>query len=153
LGKNNVVIAVAGDITTDELSGVLDDVFGALPEVTLPEAPPDITVKNAGRISIFKKDIPQTIIEMLQPGIDRTHPDYHTAQVMNFILGSSGFGSRLTREIREKRGLTYGIYSYFLDMRHFDGLQVSTSTAKENTAEMISLIKAEWEKMKTAPVS
>jgi zinc protease len=72
---------------------------------------------------------------------------------MNFALGSSGFGSRLTEEIREKRGLTYGIYSYFNDLDHFDGLQVSTSTENANVAEVLSLVNVEWDKMKTAPIS
>jgi zinc protease len=73
--------------------------------------------------------------------------------VLNFILGSSGFGSRLTEEIREKRGLTYGIYSSYMDMNYFDGLDISTSTENKNAGEMISLIKAEWKKIKDAPVT
>lgn len=152
IGKNNLVVAVSGDMTKEELAATLDKIFGGLPDVKPPVQAPDIALQNAGKVFVFKKDIPQTIVEMLQPGIDRHHPDYQLAQVMNFVLGSSGFGSRLTEEIREKRGLTYGIYSYFIDMRHFDGLQVSTSTETKNTAEMISLVKVEWEKMKNEPI-
>lgn len=153
IGKNNLVVAVAGDMTKEELATTLDQVFGGLPTITPPASAADLTLQNAGKVFSFKQEIPQTIVEMMQPGIDRHHPDYQLAQVMNFILGSSGFGSRLTEEIREKRGLTYGIYSYFLDMKHFDGLQVSTSTENKNTAEIISLVKTEWEKMKTEPVT
>lgn len=153
LGRNNIVIALAGDITKEQASAMLDNVFGELPEITPPEEPEDIVVQNQGRITLFKKDIPQTIIETVQPGISRKHPDYQVAQVMNFILGSSGFGSRLTEEVREKRGLTYGIYSYFISMRHFDGLQVSTSTENKNAAEVLSLINKEWDRMKTSPVT
>ncbi|MCE7887284.1 MAG: insulinase family protein [Alphaproteobacteria bacterium PRO2] len=153
IGKNNLVVAVAGDMTKEELAATLDQVFGGLPTITPPAPAADLTLQNTGKIFVFKKEIPQTIVEMMQPGIDRHHPDYQLAQVMNFVLGSSGFGSRLTQEIREKRGLTYGIYSYFIDMKHFDGLQVSTSTETKNTAEMISLVKVEWEKMKNEPIS
>jgi len=140
-------------MTKEELATTLDNIFGDLPDVKPPAQAPDIALQNAGKVFVFKQDIPQTIVEMMQPGIDRHHPDYQLAQVMNFVLGSSGFGSRLTEEIREKRGLTYGIYSYFIDMKHFDGLQVSTSTETKNTAEMISLVKVEWEKMKNEPIS
>lgn len=153
IGKNNMAVAVAGDITKEELMATLDQVFGGLPDVSPPPFTPVTGLQGEGRVFVHKKDIPQTIIEILQPGIDKLDPDYQTAQVMNFILGSSGFGSRLTQEIREKRGLTYGIYSYFLDMKYFDGLQVSTSTENKNTDEVLSLVKAEWEKMKTAPVT
>lgn len=153
LGKNNLVVSVAGDIKKEELGPLLDKIFGALPEAALPAPPPMLTLQNTGTVNVYKKDIPQSVVEMLQPGIDRKDPDYQVAQVMNFVLGSSGFGSRLTEEIREKRGLTYGIYSSFMDMDYFDGLSVSTSTENKNAAEIIGLTKAEWERMKETPVS
>ena len=152
IGRNTLHVAVAGDITAEALKDVLDDVYGALPEVSLP-AIDDLSLQNQGEIVLYEKDIPQTIIEVMQPGIDRNDPDYTTAQVMNFVLGSSGFGSRLTEEIREKRGLTYGIYSRFFDMDHFEGLSVGTSTKNENVEEMLSLIAAEFEKMRDAPIT
>ena len=153
LGRNNLVVAVAGDINAAQLSVILDEVFGSLPVVDLPSKLDNLEIQNAGGIFVHEKDIPQTVVEIMQPGIDRSDPDYHTAQVMNFILGSSGFGSRLMREIREKRGLTYGIYSSLVDMEHFDGLGVSTATKNESVGDMLSLIGAEWNKMVTAPPS
>lgn len=152
LGKNNLVIAVAGDISAAELSTKLDEIFGGLPEV--PSKPSDkTTLKNAGKTYIFKKDIPQTIIEIAQTGVSREDPDYHAAQLMNYILGGSGFGSRLTEEIREKRGLTYGIYSYFQEYEATKAFHISTSTENKNVSDMIALIKTEWQKMKQAPVT
>ena len=152
IGKNNLVVSVAGDITSEELSTVLDDVFGDLPDVVLPQMG-DLELQNQGQIFHYKRDIPQTVIEIMQPGIGRDDPAFHTAQVMNFILGSSGFGSRLTEEIREKRGLTYGIYSYFYDLDHLKGMSVSTSTANVNVAEMLELIKDEFNRMASTPVT
>lgn len=153
LALNQLHVSVAGDITEDELKTVLDDVFGDLPKDITPSEVADLSLTNPGKIYIYNKDIPQTVIEITQPGIDRHDEDYHTAQIMNFILGSSGFGSRLTKEIREKRGLTYGIYSYFTDMDHTETLSVSTSTKNENVPEMLSLIKAEFNKMAAAPIT
>jgi zinc protease len=153
LSRDRLVVAVAGDITAAELARILDFIFGGLPgSVSLPSLPA-ARLTNAGRTVLYQKDIPQTVIEMIQPGIDVRDPDYQGAQVMNFILGSSGFGSRLTREIREERGLTYGVYSSFVDMDKFDGLGASTSTRNESVAETLSLIKAEWNKMRDVPVS
>jgi zinc protease len=153
IGKNNLMVAVAGDMTKEELATTLDKVFGGLPTITPPTEAPPVELKNTGKIFVHKKDIPQTVVEMMQPGIDRHDPDYQIAQIMNFVLGSSGFGSRLTKEIREDRGLTYGIYSYFIDLKHFNGLQVSTSTENKNVAEVIQLTQAEWDKMKAQPIS
>ncbi len=153
LGKNNLVVSVSGDITKEELTTLLDTMFGQLPTVTLPAPPKAIELQNSNTINVYKKDIPQTIVEMLQPGIDRKDADYQAAQVLNFILGSSGFGSRLTEEIREKRGLTYGIYSYYTDMEYFDGLEVSTSTENKNAAEIIAMTKIEWKRMKDTLVT
>jgi len=151
IGRDNLVVGVAGDITAAELATVLDDVFAALPNVQLPEPSQPLTLQNQGKIFLHEKDIPQTIIEIVQPGIDKNSPDYHKAQVMNYILGASGFGSRLMEEIREKRGLTYGIYSYYQHMDRFNGLNVGTSTENKNVPEMLSLITTEWDRMKTAP--
>lgn len=152
IGRNNLVIAVAGDITAKELAGQLDTIFGALPEVNTPEVA-DLSIQNQGKTFLYDHDSPQTIVEILQPGIKRDDPAYHTAQVMNFVLGSSGFGSRLTEEIREKRGLTYGIYSGLQTMDHAAALSVSTSTANASVREMLDLIRAEFERMKKSPVS
>lgn len=153
LGKNNLVVAVAGDITPDQLAAALDKMFAGLPESIETTMPPYLNLQNQGKIYVYETPIPQTIISVLQPGIKRTDPDYQTAQIMNFILGSSGFGSRLMDQIREKRGLTYGIYSSFINMDHFDGLSVSTSTDNKNAGEILKLTKAEWDGMKAAPVS
>lgn len=152
IGKNNLVVAAAGDITTEELATLLDDVFGDLPDVEVTPQE-ELEVQNAGESFVYQYDAPQTFIEIMQPGIDRHDPEYQAAQVMNFILGSSGFGSRLTEEIREKRGLTYGIYSSLYNLDAMDALSISTSTANENVEEMLKLIRAEFTKMIDEPIS
>lgn len=154
LKKDDLSIAVAGDISAKELEAILNEIFAELPsraESLLQDY--EISLKNTGQTFFHDEEIPQTIILMMQKGIDLKSPDYHTGQVMNFILGSSGFGSRLTDEIREKRGLTYGIYSYFTDMAHVDTLSVQTSVKNQSATETLKLIKAEWSKMKNTQVS
>jgi len=144
---------VMGDITATELGSILDEIFGALPANATLANVADSAVRNGGETILYDLDIPQTIIEIIQPGIGRDHPQYYTGMVMNFILGSSGFGSRLTEEIREKRGLTYGIHSYFQDMEHVDLFGVSTSTKNESVPEMLSLIKQELVRIQDEPVT
>jgi len=152
LGKNNLVVAVAGDIDAERLSVVLDNIFAGLPDVDIPSAD-DVAVQNIGKIAIYEKDIPQTIVEMMKPGIARNDPDYFTAQVMNFVLGSSGFGSRLTEEIREKQGLTYGVYSSFYNLDHLNAMAVSTSTKNENVPKMLAAIESEFETMRDGGIT
>lgn len=153
LTRDRLHIAVAGDITADELKTVIEGIFSTLPEKAPENTTQPVKLQNKGSVFLYKQDIPQTIIEMMQTGIARNDPDYFKAQIMNFILGSSGFGSRLTEEIREKRGLTYGIYSYLSNSDYFNGLAVSTSTATDNTKEMLGLITAEWERMRSYPIT
>lgn len=153
LSRDNLVIAVVGDITADDLSRTLDDVFGDLPAgENLPQQN-DFSLKNEGATVLLEQDMPQTIISMAQNGIARDDPDYYTAAVMNYILGSSGFGSRLMEEIREKRGLSYGIYSGLETADHVNILTVGTSTKNETANEVLDLIKQEWTKMKTTEVT
>lgn len=153
LAKDNLVVSVVGDITADDLKTRLDQVFGTLPATaSLSKASP-YAVQNPGMVALYKKDIPQTILRIMQPGIGRDSPDYYPALLMDFILGGSGFGSRLTEEIREKRGLTYGIHSGFYDLDQLKAYNISTSTKNEKSAEMMTLIKAEMTKMKIAPVT
>ena len=152
IGRNNIAIAVAGDITADELKTVLDEIFSDIKTVDLKPVE-NIDIQNGGQTFLYKHDVPQVFIEIMQPSIKIDDPAYQAAQVMNFILGSSGFGSRLTEEIREKRGLTYGVYSYFNNMNYAQSLAVSTSTSVENTGKMLSLIKAEFNKLAQTPIS
>lgn len=142
LARENLRIGVAGDITADELTEILDTIFSELPEK--PEDLKDIDdiqIRNAGEIVLFKKDIPQTILRYVQNGIDRHDPDYQAAQVLNYILGGAGFGSRLTEELREKNGLTYGIYSYFDAMDHANSFTIQSSTQNINATVFEGLVK------------
>ncbi len=152
LGKNQLVIGASGDITAEELKTLLDDIFGDLPVREIKETQKH-PLKNIGATYLYEQDIPQTIIRISQAGISRKDEDYYNAKIMNFILGESGFGSRLMEEAREKRGLTYGIYSYFQEFDESEILKISTSTANENTANILDIITSEWDKIKTVPVS
>lgn len=151
--RDNLVVAVAGDIGAAELPALLERLFGVLPEKADIVAVPETQVRGAGTVSLYERDIPQSVIQILQPGIKRDSPDYEAAQVMNQILGGGGFGSRLTEEIREKRGLTYGVYSSFVDMDGAQGFSVATSTQNEKAGEVLDLIRAEWKKMRESDAS
>lgn len=153
LTRKNLVVAATGDISAEDLGKALDRIFASLPEDGLASDVPDGAVKNGGTVTLYSQNIPQTILEIMLPGIRRTDPDYDKAQVMNFILGGGGFGSRLMEEIREKRGLTYGIYSQMYLADHIQALTVSASTENKNAGQVVELTKVEMARMRETPVT
>ncbi len=153
LTRDRLVVAVAGAISVEELADRLDALFGALPEKGAADAVPDTTVRNGGTLTLYKQPIPQTLIEVMMPAFGREDPAYYSLQIMNFIFGGAGFGSRLMEEVREKRGLTYGIYSSVINYRHLDALSISLSTQNDKAAQALAVIRAEMARLVNEPVS
>ncbi|MDD9900120.1 MAG: pitrilysin family protein [Alphaproteobacteria bacterium] len=108
--RNGLKVAIAGDITKDAAAAMLDLIFGALPEKPAPPLPQTghTNLKHGGKIILLPIDTPQTYISAGSEGISHHDKDWHAAVVMNYILGGGAFDARLMKEIREKRGLTYG---------------------------------------------
>ncbi len=153
LTKDRLLIAITGDITADQVRTSLDKTFAALEAKAPAGGIADTTVQNSGKIYLYEQPIPQTMIEMILPAFGREDPDYYALQVMNYIFGGAGFGSRLMDEVREKRGLTYGIYSSVNDYRHLDTIGISTSTKNESVAEVLKLTSEAMVKMQNETVS
>jgi zinc protease len=141
-------IGVAGDITAEELKPLLDATFGPLPkhgaEATVPEATP-----VTGQTIVVDKDIPQAVAVFGETGLPRDDPDFYAAYVVNYILGGGGFASRLTEEVREKRGLAYSVYSYLYPLDHAALVIGGTATNNARMQESLALIRREWARMAT----
>ena len=90
---------------------------------------------------------------MVWDGIPQDDPDFYAAKIMNYIYGGSGFGSRLMTEVREKRGLSYGIYSGLSHMEHANIMMIQTSTRNETVGEVLSLVEQERQKIITENIS
>ena len=142
--RDNLVIGVTGAITAEALAGVLDTVFGGLPAEAAPVAVPAIVPANDGRRLLVERAGPQSSMLLAQPGIARDDPDYYAAYVLNHILGGSGFTARLTEEVRQARGLTYGIYSYMALSRHAELLMIGSSLSNENVGEALAVVRGLW---------
>ncbi len=153
LTKDRLIISVTGDIKKEELSKTLDDIFGALPATGEKNKVKSFELKNTGKTFLYKKDIPQTIISSAMPSFGKNDPDYDALRVMNYIYGGGGFGSRLMEEAREKRGLTYGIYSSLLMQDNVRAITVSTSTKNESVAEMKEIIANEMTTLRNTEVT
>ena len=145
--RSGLLIAVSGDIGAKTLARLLDETFGGLPQASgMPETPKPV-ITPAAETKIISRPIPQTIIVMGNEGLLRSDPDFIPAYIANFILGGGGFGSRLTEEVREKRGLTYSVYSAMYAYRKAGVFFASAGTRNEKAAEALKVMKAEIARM------
>jgi len=98
-------------------------------------------------VTLVDLPTPQSVALFGHKGIKRDDPDFFAAFVMNQIFGASGFTSRLTTEVREKRGLTYGVYTYLASYDLAALYMGSVASANDRIAQAIDVIKTEWAKM------
>jgi zinc protease len=143
LSRDALVIGVVGDVTAEELGPLLDGAFGTLPAQgdpsrTIAEAAP----QQLGQLEVIRRQIPQSAIAFGLPGIKRDDPDWYAGHVMNYVLGGGGFNSRLMEEVREKRGLTYGVYTYLYPLDHAGVWLGGVATQNARVAESLDVIRA-----------
>lgn len=146
-GRDRLVVAAAGDIAPDDLAKALDRIFGTLPAKAAVPRIPDATMKGGGETILIPRPTAQTVMLMGQPGVKRDDPDWYAASVMNYVLGGGGFGSRLMEEVREKRGLSYGVYSYLIPMDHAALVMAGGSTVNAKAGQALDIMRQEWARM------
>ncbi|MGH6962175.1 MAG: M16 family metallopeptidase [Dongiaceae bacterium] len=149
LARDNLVVGVVGDITAAELAPLLDATFGGLPaKADMSPVPEAKRAAPGAVIIIIDKDVPQSVVLFGQDGIKRNDPDFFAAYLMNHILGGGGFSSRLTREVREKRGLAYSVSTAIVALDRVGLIQGSVGTQNARVAESIAVIREEWRRMR-----
>ena len=148
-GRDQLFVAVVGDVTPEELGTLLDSTFMVLPEKAAPMVLHDTDVRADGGLLVVEKDIPQSVVAFGHSGIKRDDPDYYAAYVVNYILGGGGFSSRLYEEVREKRGLAYSVYSYLNPLDRAALVMGGVATQNARVVESLDLIRAEWQRIGT----
>ena len=145
--RDTLRVVAVGDIDAKQLGDILDKVFGELPAKA--ELRPVVgTAPNAAeKLKIVEMDVPQSVVQFGLPGLARKDPDFIPAFVMNQILGGGGFASRLTEEVREKRGLAYSVYSYLQPYKSAATFGGGVATKNEAVKESIDVIRAELQRM------
>jgi len=141
---NNAIIAVAGDITQEKFVKLLQTHLAEWQREDIPDISwPEEQQPAAKQITIDKK-VTQANVIMGHIGIARANPDYYAVQVMNYILGGGGFGSRLMDKIREELALVYSIGSSFSARKHAGPftvvLQTKNASASQAVEESLKVI-------------
>ncbi len=151
--RDRLIIATAGNVTKAEMSETIDSIFGNLPEsgADLTKLEP-VDFKPIIERAAFESDSPQTSVQMIWPAIEKKDPDYFAYRVMNQILGGGGFSSYLMEEVREKQGLTYGIYSSPVFMGAANYIVIGSATTPDNIQPMKDSVAAIIDNMKISTV-
>ncbi len=146
--RKGLVIGAVGDITAAELSGLIDQVFGGLSPGDTGADIPETSPGDSGALVVRRAAVPQSAVSFGQAGPKRDDPDWYAAFVLNDIIGGGGFRGRLMKEIREKRGLAYGVSTGLVPYRHAGLILGSIATENSRVAESVALIRAEWQRMR-----
>ncbi|WP_323716303.1 M16 family metallopeptidase [Paracoccus aminovorans] len=146
LARDRVVVAAAGDISAEDLGKLIDTLLSGLPEKGSAPLPQPATLALKGGVTVIDWDSPQTVVSFAQPGLPMSDPDYFAAYVADHILGGGGFSSRLMDQIREKRGLTYGVGTGLANGLYGETWQGGMASANDKVAEAVGLIRSEWDR-------
>ncbi|MFN4171274.1 MAG: M16 family metallopeptidase [Pseudorhodobacter sp.] len=145
LARDRVFVAAAGDISAEDLGAVMDALLSDLPATGAP-LPQQADWKLAGGVTVVDFPTPQSVIRFGHQGIKRDDPDFFPAFVLNEIIGGGRFSARLMTEVRDRRGLTYGISSFLSPRDHAELYLGQFATSNATAAEAIGIVRAEWAK-------
>lgn len=137
---HGIKIAVAGDITKPVLTKLLGDTFKPVSNQAVAGLP-DVGRLGAPGVHVVPLAVPQPSVVFGLPGIMRADPDFIPGYVANYVLGGGGFSSRLMDEVREKRGLTYGISTSLASMNKASVLQGSVATRANAVHQTVQVVK------------
>jgi zinc protease len=145
--RDTLTVGIVGDIEADAAGKLIDRVFGSLPAKAVLVPVPDVTMQGLGERIVINLDVPQTVINFGGPGLARHDPDFVTGYVVNHIYGAGSMSSRLYKEVREKRGLAYGVNTRLVWMDHANIVSGGTATRSDRAAETLSLMEEETKRM------
>lgn len=143
LARDRVVIGAAGDISAAELGALIDTLLGGLPATGTPHPGPAPWLLPPG-VTVVDFPSPQSTVFFGQEGLRRDDPDFFAAYVLNEVMGGGRFSARLMREVREKRGLTYGIGTWLVPMDLAELYLGQFSASNDKVADALEVVRAEW---------
>jgi zinc protease len=144
--KKELHIGVSGDISEKSIKKYIEKVFGKFSiENVKPNFEKFIDLPRGQKV--IELDTPQSSVVFGHPGLSRSDKDYFSLRLANYILGGGGFQSRLYKQIREKKGLVYSIYSYPISYKHDGFMMGGFQTRNKSVFDTIDRVKDEWSKI------
>ncbi|MBU0689862.1 MAG: insulinase family protein [Gammaproteobacteria bacterium] len=141
-GAKDAVVALMGDVTRQQAEAIAQQLTARLPQRGSVAPLPAVDSLEGPSEQRIPHPASQSHILIGAPGIARDDPDYFTLYVGNYILGGGGFVSRLMNEVREKRGMAYSVYSYFMPMQQPGAFQIGLQTKNEQVDEALQVVRA-----------
>jgi zinc protease len=138
---DRAVVAIMGDATRAQAEAIAQQLTAQLPRSAAPSALPKFAMKIAASEQRILHPASQSHILIGAPGMARNDPDFFPLFVGNYTLGGGGFASRLMNEVREKKGLAYSVYSYFMPLKQPGVFQIGLQTKKEQADEALQLAR------------
>lgn len=139
----NMVVALMGDIGRPEAEALASALAAGLPPGEAPPAIPPVKAADKGVERVIPHHATQSHLFMGMAVFTRDDPDYFPLHVGNYVLGGGGFDSRLNESIRQKKGLAYSVYSYFIPMEQPGPFQIGLQTRRDATREAVDTARAE----------
>ncbi len=152
--REGMLVTAVGAISPGELAPLVDTAFAGLPESSSLDTPGPVELNPPlTEPQTVPLPQPQTLVSFTAPGLRRDHPDFFSAFVLNYTFGGGGFESRLMKELRVKRGLTYGIRTGLNFDDRLATWSGSGQTKNESAGEFITLLKAEMQQIAEAGIT
>ena len=145
--RNELKVSIVGDVDAKTAGMLIDRAFGALPAKNDLKPIANATPTGLGKRIVINVDVPQAVVTFGGQGIARQDPEFMAAYIVNHILGGGSFSSRLYREVREKRGLAYGVSDSLVWFRRAAVMLGGTATRSDRTADALAVIEQEVKRM------
>ena len=139
--SKNAIVALMGDVTREQAEAIAQQLTASLSQDGASSRIAPLNLQIEASEQRIPHPATQSHILIGTPGIARNDPDYFPLYVGNYILGGGGFVSRLMNDIREKRGMAYSVYSYFMPMQQPGAFQIGLQTKKEQADEALKLAR------------
>ena len=139
---DRAVVTVVGDVRRERAAQIAEELTHGLPRTSaVPRALPPVMPLGAAIEREIEHSSAQAHILIGQPGLARSDPDYFPLWVGNYVLGGGGFSSRLSEEVRQKRGLSYSVYSYFLPYQQQGPFQIGLQTRSDQARQALAVVR------------
>jgi predicted Zn-dependent peptidase len=138
----SMMISVTGDITREEAVQLLSKYFEPSPPIDKPVALPAPLIRGDGKVILVPKETPQSIVLMGFSAPSKKSPDYFSFSILDFILGSGGFRSRIFQEIRNNQGLAYSAGSFYKAREDYGVLSTYAMTKADTTMKVLEATKS-----------